>query len=234
MDNPSNNTPFWQSLLLSPVGKKILTGITGIGLTLFVLIHMLGNLSYFESNEAYNAYSDFLLNLGPLLYAVEAGLLLLFLLHIVLGINIYLGKSRARKVGYKQFKTAGGPSKQTISSKSMIATGIILTIFLIVHLISFKFGTYYETTVDGKVVRDLARLVTDKFQSPFYTFGYVIIMLLLATHLRHGVWSALQSLGAMSPRLTPLIYSLAGLIGLLIAVGFFILPLWIFFAGGNV
>lgn len=116
----------------------------------------------------------------------------------------------------------------------MIITGIILMVFLVIHLWSFKFGTYYETTLDGKPVRDLARLVTEKFQSPFYTFGYVAIVLLLALHLRHGVWSALQSLGATNPRLTPLIYSIGAIIGLLIAIGFFVLPLWIFFTGGNV
>ena len=107
-------------------------------------------------------------------------------------------------------------------------------IFLILHLWSFKFGTYYETTLNGEPVRDLARLVTEKFQSPWYAFGYVAMMLLLSLHLRHGIWSALQSLGAMSPRLSPLIYTVGAIIGLLIAVGFFVLPLWIFFTGGNV
>ena len=82
-------------------------------------------------------------------------------------------------------------------------------------------------------MRDIARLVTEKFQSPWYTFGYVGAMLLLGIHLRHGVWSAFQSLGATNPRLTPVIYSVGALLAILIAAGFFILPLWIFFTGGN-
>ena len=234
MGNPSNKGASLQAIMMSPVGKKILTGITGLGLTVFVFTHMLGNLSYFQGSEAYNAYTEFLASLGGLLYLLEAGLLFFILLHIVLGINIFLSKRKARKEGYKQFKTVGGASKQSMSSRSMIITGIILMVFLVIHLWSFKFGTYYETTLDGKPVRDLARLVTEKFQSPFYTFGYVAIVLLLALHLRHGVWSALQSLGATNPRLTPLIYSIGAIIGLLIAIGFFVLPLWIFFTGGNV
>ena len=114
-------------------------------------------------------------------------------------------------------------------------TGVILGVFLVLHLVSFKFGTFYEAaeTIDGEPVRDLARLLNEKFQSPVYAFGYSGVMLLLALHLRHGVWSAFQSLGATNPRLTPLIYTLGALVGLLIAVGFFILPLWIFFTGGN-
>ena len=65
-----------------------------------------------------------------------------------------------------------------------------------------------------------------------YAFGYVFIMLLLAHHLRHGVWSAFQSLGAVSPRLSPIMYTAGGLLGLLIAIGFLVLPLWIYFSGG--
>lgn len=234
MGNKPNESTVQQSILFSPIGKKVLTGITGLGLTLFVITHMLGNLSYFQGSEAYNAYTEFLHSLGALLYVIEAGLVAVFVLHIVLGINIYLSKRKARKVGYKSFKTVGGASKQSTSSRSMIITGIILLVFLVVHLWSFKFGTYYETTLDGQPVRDLARLVTEKFASPVYAFGYVAIMLLLALHLRHGVWSALQSLGAMNPRLTPLVYTLGALLGLLIAIGFLVLPLWIYFTGGNV
>ena len=227
--------PLWRQVFTSQIGKKLLTGVTGLGLTLFVIVHMAGNLSYFAGNEAYNAYAHKLLSLGPLLYIVELGLLAFFVFHIVLGVNIYLGKRKARDQGYKRYKTVGGQSKQSLSSRSMIVTGVILGVFLVLHLVSFKFGAYYEAveTIDGEPVRDLARLLNEKFQSPLYAFGYSGVMLLLALHLRHGIWSAFQSLGATNPKLTPLIYTLGALVGLLIAVGFFILPLWIFFTGGN-
>jgi len=233
MGNPPNKRSFLKSFVFSPVGKKVVTGITGLGLTLFVIMHMLGNLSYFQGSDAYNAYTEFLSSLGLLLYVVEAGLLLFVIFHVVLGINIFINKRKARKEGYKQFKSVGGASKQSISSKSMIVTGLILLVFLVIHLISFKYGTHYETTLEGETVRDLARLLTEKFQSPVYAFGYVAVMLLLAVHLRHGVWSAFQSLGATNPRLTPFIYTAGAIIGLLIAAGFLVLPLWIFFTGGN-
>jgi succinate dehydrogenase / fumarate reductase cytochrome b subunit len=219
----------WQS----QVGKKVLTGITGIGLTLFVLIHMSGNLSYFTGTDAYNTYSHFLMGLGPLFYAIELGLLAFFLFHIVMGVSIALKKRQARTTGYRKFKSAGGPSKQSLSSRSMIVTGLIIMVFLVIHLMSFKYGAYYTTTVDGEPMRDLARLLTEKFHSPWYAFGYTGVMILLGIHLRHGVWSAFQSLGAVSPRLTPLVYFLGAVLGILIAVGFLVLPLWIFFTGGN-
>ena len=231
--NVSDKQPVWQKLFTSQVGKKLLTGITGLGLTLFVLGHMAGNLSYFAGHEAYNAYAHKLMSLGPLFYFIELGLLAFFVFHIVLGINIYLGKRAARKQGYKRYKSVGGASRQSLSSRSMIITGITLAVFLVFHLLSFKYGEYIDSATqfdaDGKPYRDLAKLVEKKFESPLYAFGYTGMMLLLALHLRHGVWSAFQSLGATNPRLTPLIYSLGALLGILIAVGFIVLPLWIFF-----
>lgn len=243
--------------LTSQVGKKLLTGITGLGLTLFVILHMLGNLSYFSGDDgAYNKYSDFLLGTGPLLYLLEIVLLVAFLLHAYLGIVIYLGKRRARKVGYSKYVSRGEPSLQSASSRTMIFTGIVLSVFLVIHLASFKFGPgidegyvanelgvagdvatdeakigqeTVETVGNVVVMRDLKRLVTERFQSPFYTFGYMAVMILLGFHLRHGIWSAFQSLGAMSPRARPIVYAIGGLLALGIAVGFLVLPLYIYF-----
>jgi succinate dehydrogenase / fumarate reductase cytochrome b subunit len=196
---------------------------------------MAGNLSYFSSVPgAYNRYANFLLSLGPLFYAIEVGLLAFFVFHIVLGINIYLGKRQARKGAYAKYHSAGKPSMQTISSRSMIVTGLILLVFLVIHLLSFKFGPGidegYVTTLDGQPVRDLKRLLEEKFKQPLYAFGYPAVMLLLAFHLRHGIWSAFQSLGATKPRITPYIYAIGGVLGALIALGFLILPLWIYFS----
>ncbi len=221
----------------SQVGKKILTGITGLGLTLFVLMHMVGNLSFFSPDEqAYNAYAHKLMSLGPLLWAVEIGLLAFVLVHIVLGVRIYLGKRAARPVDYQTYRTVGGASKQSVASRTMIWTGVILGVFLVFHILSFKYGPGvddgYVTTLNGEEVRDLRRLMVEKFQEPLYAFGYPIVMLLLGFHLRHGIWSALQSLGAVKPAWSPVIYSVAAVIGALIAIGFLVLPLWIFFGGG--
>lgn len=248
----------------SPIGKKIITGLTGLGLTIFVIVHMTGNLSYFGGEGSYNLYSEFLIGMGPLFYLVEIGLLALFVFHIITGIQIYLGKRKARKVGYEKYKSSGKPSMQSLSSRTMIVTGLVLLVFLVLHLWTFKYGPGIEAgyiadpltgeaitlsntdqaedlgfelgsdnmaTVDGQpVIRDLRSLLDDKFKNPFYAFGYPFVMLLLGFHLRHGIWSAFQSLGAMNPRLTPIVYGLGGLLAVLIAVGFLVLPLFIFFS----
>ena len=218
----------------SPVGKKILTGVTGLGLTIFVLTHMLGNLSYLSSEpNAYNNYADTLLNLGPLLYLIELGLLAFFVIHIVTGINIYRRKRQARAIGYAVYQSVGKPSMQTFSSRTMILTGVIVLVFLVIHLVSFKFGPGvaegYVVEVEGTKIRDLKRLMTENFQNPLYAFGYPFVVILLGFHLRHGIWSAFQSLGAMNPKLTPIIYTIGVLLAVLVSIGFIVVPLYIFF-----
>lgn len=214
----------------SPVGRKLTTGVTGIALVIFVFVHMMGNLSYFAIDpNAYNLYSNFLLSLGPIFYVIELFLLAFFVFHITMGISIWLRTRKARKTRYDKYETRGRPSLQGVSSRSMVITGLILAVFLVVHLASFKFGPYYETTVAGESIRDLRRLLEENFAKPTYAFGYTAVMLVLALHLRHGIWSALQSIGAMKPKLTPLIYGIGTIIGLLIAIGFFVLPLYIYF-----
>lgn len=220
---------FWAAAR-SPVGRKILTGLTGLIWVGFVIIHMLGNLGYFAGGDAYNEYSNLLLGLGPLLYLVELVLLASIIIHAVIGIGIYVRKRQARKQDYVEYRTSGLPSRQTPSSRTMIFTGVVLLVFLFIHLDSFKFGTEYVTTVDGQQMRDLYRLVEEKFQSPYYAFGYTAVMLLLGFHLRHGIWSAFQSLGAMNRHLTPIVYVLGTILAIGIAAGFLILPLYIFFS----
>ena len=236
------SSPPTLSLLSSTVGKKLVTGLTGLGLTLFVIGHMVGNLSFFVGHDAYNLYAYKLMSLGPLLYAIEAGLVLFFVGHAVTGIAIWLGKRQARPEGYARYASAKGASRQSTSSISMVYTGSLLLVFLVLHLISFKFGPggpgnadpAYLTIVDGVEMRNLALLVEQKFQQPLYAFGYSIIMLLLALHLRHGVWSAMQSLSLVRPSMSGAIYTGGAILGLGIALGFIVLPLWIFFGGATV
>lgn len=217
------------------VGKKVLTGITGIAWVLFIIAHLLGNFQLFlnDGGAAFNAYTKFLESQGVLLYIAEAGLVLTLLLHAAIGINIWLGKRRARPVGYTMYKSAGEPSAQNLGSRTMIITGSVLLVFLVVHIWTFKFGPGiaegYQTFIDGEPARDLYRLVIEKFQDPLYVFGYTAVMILLGLHLRHGFWSAFQSLGAIRPSARKSMQFAALVVGVLLAVGFLSIPLYIYF-----
>lgn len=231
------------------VGRKILTGVTGLALTGFLIIHLLGNLTLFtidygNPDNAFNRYAHFLHDLGWLLYVAEAGLLTIFLIHAYLGVAIYLRKKKTRGENYQVVKSRGGASKVGFSSRTMLISGSLLLIFTVSHVNHFKFGPGWsgepeytqEMNVGGEQtpVRDLSKLVFETFNRQyegaiFYVIGYVGIMILLGFHLRHGVWSALQSLGAMNKKLIPVIYAVAGTIGILIALGFLVLPIYIYF-----
>lgn len=216
------------------VGKKVLTGITGLVWVLFVIAHLSGNfqLFYNDGGAAFNAYTKFLESQGVLLYIAEFFLVVTLLLHAAIGINIWLRKRAARPVGYVKYKTAGEPSFQTGSSRTMIFTGLVLLVFLVIHIWTFKFGPSieegYVTTVHGEQARDLYRLVMEKFQDPMYVFGYTFVMLLLGFHLRHGFWSAFQSLGAMRPSARKTVYRVGVAVAILLAVGFLSIPLYIY------
>ena len=90
-------------------------------------------------------------------------------------------------------------------------------------------GAYYSTTLDGIEVRDLASLVIEKFHYPLYAFGYAGVMVMLGVHLRHGIWSAWQSIGVLDAKISPAVYAIALTLAILIAIGFIALPLSIYF-----
>lgn len=219
----------FMAALTSQVGRKILTGITGVLLVLFVAAHLLGNLQLLDSDPVpFNAYGQFLHGFGLLFYVVEILLAATILLHAFIGISIFMRKRKARKKGYAVQKSKGEPSKQSVASRTMIITGSVLLLFLVVHILQFRFGPTEEVMINNKPAHDLHSLVMQTFSNIGWVVFYVGVMLLLGFHLRHGVWSALQSLSAMKPRWSKSIYSAAFIIGVLLAIGFLILPILIY------
>lgn len=218
--------------LKSTVGRKALMALSGIALMLFLIVHLAGNLTLFVSPELFNSYAHHLESLTLVVYGAEAGLLAIVVYHVVTAIQIQLGKNDARGSKYAVVATKGGPSKQTLASRSMIVTGIVLLVFIPLHVWMFKFNWgdgHALTELHGAKIKDLYATVAAHFKSPGWTFGYVAVMLLLGMHLRHGFWSSLQSLGAMSPKCSPLIYAGGLIFAALMAGGFLILPIYIFF-----
>ena len=219
-------------LVRSTVGRKWLNGLTGVLLLAFITAHLGGNLNIIIGSEAFNGYAAKLWSLGELVYVIEFGLAALFLLHAVMGVSVYLEKRRARPDGYKQLRSAGGASRQTMFSKTMIFTGVLMFAFLVWHLIQFRFGPHYSTELHGKEARDLYRLVVEVFASPFNVIAYEVMMVLLGFHLRHGFWSAFQTLGVTHPKYTKPIYAIGILFAVVVALGFLSIPPYIYFSGG--
>jgi succinate dehydrogenase / fumarate reductase cytochrome b subunit len=110
----------------------------------------------------------------------------------------------------------------------MIYTGLVLLAFVIWHVYTFRFGPHYTVEVDGVAMRDLHKLVVEFFSNPWNVVAYVAVMVFLGVHLRHGFWSALQSLGAYHPRWTPIWYTGGLVVALALAVGFIVIPVWVY------
>lgn len=215
------------SPIFSSVGRKFIMAVTGLGWVLFVIAHLFGNLTLLMGPEAFNGYAHFLESLmhGLFIYFAEAGLILFLVAHAISGVWVYINKLRARGSRYAVTADAGGVSRKTLSSRAMILTGPLLLVFIVLHVLHFKYGPEYTTTVHGVVMRDLYRLVVAEFHKPLITALYVLVMILLGSHLRHGVWSAIQSLGATRPSVIPALCRLSLAVGIVLAFGFIYIPL---------
>jgi succinate dehydrogenase / fumarate reductase cytochrome b subunit len=213
----------------SSVGTKVLIALTGLAFAAFLVEHMVANLLVLVDPVGYNAYSHRLLS-NPLIYVAEAGLVLLFVTHAYKAITNYLRNRGARPQRYDTKRPAGHTSRKTLSSTTMIVSGTWLLVFIVIHLKTFKFGPWYETETG---MRDLARLVNEDFRQPLIVAFYVLSMGVVALHLRHGISSALQSLGIDHPKYTPIFLKAGVAIALAIGFGFAIVPIVIFLSGGR-
>jgi succinate dehydrogenase / fumarate reductase cytochrome b subunit len=173
--------------LNSSIGKKTVMAVTGLSLGLFVAAHLAGLTSIFRGRVAFAAYADRLHDLALLLRLGEIFLLVVFLLHITVGLLLFLENRRAKPIRYAVRNSASG---QTWGSQTMPYTGLCLLLFLGYHLASFSLNDY--APIDVLLRESLAQPATGTF--------YLIALLALGLHLSHGLWSSLQSLGLSHPK----------------------------------
>jgi len=211
--------------LRTTIGQKKLMGLSGLGMSLFVLTHMAGNMLLLVSADAYNTYSHKLIT-NPLIYIAEAGLVALLLIHVWCAITLTRRNWLARPVGYVQAAT--GDKRTSFVAKSLVLSGLVILVFIVLHLLTFKYGPHYETTVDGVQMRDLHKLVMEKFQEPLYVVWYLFSLLVLAAHLSHGVKASFQSLGVWSAN-NPTLRKVGLGFTVLVAAGFISQPLYAYF-----
>jgi succinate dehydrogenase / fumarate reductase cytochrome b subunit len=191
--------------LSSAIGRKQIMGITGLVWSGFVLMHMAGNLLIVAGPNVYNKYG-----------------------HAIVRI-----KNKAARPQKYSMPTNGAKSAR-FQSKWMIFHGSLILVFIILHLITFKYGPGiyegYTTTIDGVQMRDLYRLITEVFKSPGYLVWYTIAMVVVGLHLSHGLYSSFASLGIYHPKLSPVLSKFGYVYALIVALGFIVPPIYVFFA----
>lgn len=202
------------------IGKKLLMAITGLSFIVFLCVHLAGNLTLYMGGAAFNRYAEKLHSLGPILTVFEFGLLTLAVIHVTTGIILFIGNLKARSVPYEKDNSAGG---RTLSSVTMPYTGLIILAFVIIHLVHFSFA--------DKTQRTIFEIVSSAFANPFYIVAYVFVMIVVALHIRHGFWSAFQTVGANHPKYMPTIMTLSVIASLILGFGFGLLPVYLWATG---
>lgn len=216
----------------SSIGKKILIALTGTVLVGFLLGHLIGNLLIFAGKNAINEYGHFLQTVGHGMGVWVARVVIFgsIILHVILTVQVTKRNraSREQKYGKEHTQVA---SK---SSRMMIVSGLTILAFFVYHILHFtarKFNDYdtYKTMLDGHEVHDVYRMVIAGFSWAPAAIFYIIAMVLLCSHLSHGVASMLQTLGLGNEKSRPLFEKIGKAYALLILVGNCSIPIAIYF-----
>lgn len=204
----------------SSIGKKWIMALSGFFLILFLCSHAAGNATLFSSVSLFQAYAD-QLHSHPLIVSVfSKGLTLIFAVHVLTGILLFLQNRNARAQKYK-VKTRAIKNSQ--ASSTMIYTGLFILLFLFVHTSSVSFGDH------GKIGETISTL----FSSFFVSIFYIVAFIGLAIHLSHGFWSMLQTFGMNHPRYNVFIGRLTYIVPLFFLLIFGTIPLLFLFGTGT-
>jgi succinate dehydrogenase / fumarate reductase cytochrome b subunit len=212
--------------LSSSVGTKLLIGLTGLLLFAYLILHLVGNALIFAGADLFNEYSHKLIS-NPLLIPIEIGLLLVFVIHIYKTVRMLIANQAARPVRYQKKAYAGHTSRKSFASSTMIASGLIVLVFVLIHVKQFKYGAYYQT-VSASPVRDLYRTEIEVFQNPLWVAFYVFSTIVVGLHLRHGIASGFQSVGADHPLYTRRLTIIGIVMAIVIGGGLGLIPIVIY------
>lgn len=211
---------------LATITRKQIVAISGIGLAVFVMVHMIGNLLIFLGPQAYNEYSHALTS-NHFIYVAELALVAMFLAHAFYASFLTWKNYRTRDTRYAM--RASGAKRTPWLHRTLFAQGLILLVFVILHLITFKYGTNYTVNYGHGEIRDLYKLVVEVFQQPGFVAWYIVALLILGFHLSHGVSSTVQTLGVNHPRYQKAIFRFGVIYALVVSLGFISQPVYIFF-----
>lgn len=223
---------WFSKFLSSSIGQKVIMSLTGIFLMLFLIVHLIGNLQLLKDDggEAFNTYAFFMTH-NPLIKTISYSLYAFILWHAVQGIRLWLNNRSARgNTKYAVVHTR----KNEINARNMAWFGIIIFVFIILHMWQFwlqmKLGVLPPVEVEAYThpVQNLYLPVAEAFTNLGFVIFYVVSMVVIGLHLWHGFWSSLQTLGINHPRYNTLITAVGYLYSIGVPLGFAIIPIWMY------
>ena len=170
------------------IGKKVMMALSGLIIVGFVIGHFLGNLNLYRGQEAMDSYAHMLQSLTPVLWGTRLLLLFAFGVHIWSAFSLWFRNTKARGSRYKKHQDLA----TDYAARTMYWSGPILLLFVVYHLLHFTILPAHP----GEVYRN----VVEGFQIPLVAGVYMVGNIALGFHIFHGIFSALQTLGANHPR----------------------------------
>ena len=206
----------------SMVGKKVVMGVTGLIGIGFVILHSVGNLLVFRGSTALNSYSHFLKATGELLWGLRLVLIVAVVLHVIAAVQLTRQSRAARPVGYVKQE----PQVATVASRTMRWGGVLLLVFIVLHILHFTTGTIRPAGFFSH--EDVYANVVSSFHIWWVVLFYVVSMIALGFHLFHGAWSSVRSIGVARESAAPLHHRISLGIAVLIWAAFTAVPIAVF------
>lgn len=213
----------------SAIGMKALMAVTGLIMVLFLLAHLYGNLKAFQGQEAFDTYSSHLRTMGePILpysgalWVIRVILLVAVFCHFLSAFVLWR-RAHVARGGTTRYQSRKAPRgvQRTYASFTLRWGGVVILLFVIYHLLNLTWGVIHPGGFSGSPFR----LMVNSFGVWWMVAAYTIALLAVGFHLRHGVWSALATLGAnVSLKARRNLNILAYVVSLLITIGFLIVP----------
>ena len=220
---------WFNKLLSSTLGRKLLMALTGLFLILFLVVHLIGNLQLLkdDNGEAFNVYAKFMTS-NPVIKTISYVNYACFIIHALWALFLTIGNRRAR--GSQRYSVIKNSSPWT--SRNMGILGTLILIFLVIHLKGFWYEMHWggipTVNYDGEEVKDLYATVEMAYSNVWYVALYVFSMSVLAFHLWHGFVSSFQTLGLNHPKYNPLIAFVGKAFAIIVPALFALIPIWMF------
>jgi len=215
---PSTLSTLWRST----VGKKAVMAVTGAVMLSFLIAHMVGNLKIFFGPGDFDDYAAWLRTIGKpvlhgawFLWIMRAGLAASVVLHAVTAYQLSRRDRAARPVGYVHRR-----QRTSYATRTMRWGGVILGLFIVWHLLDL---TALTVNPRGQEGHPYENIVAD-FRNWYADVIYIVAMLALGLHVRHGFLSATRTLGSDNPRHERVLRFTGEALALLLTAGFVVVP----------
>src|SRR5687767_14122181 len=202
--------------------------VSGLVMLLYLVAHVVGNLKVFAGRESFNSYSEWIRTVGEpavphqtVLTIVRIVLIVSVIAHFWAAISLWRQAKRARPNGYVTKMAVA----QSYASRTMCWGGVIVGLFIVYHILDLTMGV---ANPEGPNTTPYDRLVAG-FSNPLITAVYVIALILLGMHLRHGIWSATQTLGQSNKRREKTVNLFALVFSVVLIGGFLLVPFSVLF-----